>query len=83
MVLPEASLFPVDLVVQAAPQGTLLVPVFFQRSRINLDLPSGAAGIRTRASGALKFIPVMGNGILHVTHLFLFCFLPVLPADTQ
>ena len=65
-ILAESSLFPVDLVFQAVSKRTFGLSVFFQGERINLDLPSRTACVRTFSGDACEFFIIMRYCILHV-----------------
>ena len=64
-ILPETALLPVDLILKAASQRSFSFFIFSQRCRINLDLPPGAAGVRTFSGDTSEFFIIMGHCILH------------------
>ena len=65
VILAETAFLPVDLILKAASQRSFGLPVFSQRSWINLDLPSGAAGVRAFCGDTSEFFIIMGYCILH------------------
>lgn len=71
LISPKALLFPVYFILQADSHRSRHMPVFFQGHIINLDLPSGTAGVRAGAADTVKRRIIMGSDILHGDSSFL------------
>ena len=65
LILPEAPVFPVDLIAKPGSERAFHGTVSFQRFLIDPDLPSCAAGIRAGACRTLKRVIIIGPHIPH------------------